>query len=231
MRPVVKDDGAGRIYDEYQDALDDLADQIGLYCSYCEMVISNAPEVEHVQPKSLEPGLALEWSNFLLGCKSCNSTKGNTAVALDRIAFPDTDNTFRGLSYSRGRVEVSQTLNEAESDLVGRLVGLVKLHRHPDEPQPQDRPTRRDRRYRFRAEVWELAEKMKQTYLENGRDAVIGDLIAKELAPAKGFFSVWMTVFSEHPEILRGFIRAFPGTSTDCFDANGVALRRSGGRI
>lgn len=150
MRPVVKDDGADRAYPEYQDALDDLADQIGLYCSYCEMPIMNAPEVEHVQPKSLEPDLALEWRNFLLGCKICNSTKGNTPVDLGQIAFPDTDNTFRGLTYNQSTIEVSQTLNGAQAALMQELIGLVKLDRHPNQPRPQHRPTRRDKRYKHR---------------------------------------------------------------------------------
>ncbi|WP_299621835.1 HNH endonuclease [Pelagibius sp.] len=227
----MKDDGAGRVYEEYQDALDDLADQIGLFCSYCEMPIKNAPEVEHVQPKSLEPDLALEWSNFLLGCKSCNSTKGNTPVNLKVIAFPDTDNTFRGLSYNRDRIEVSNSLGEDQAALMGRIVRLVKLHRHPHELQPRDRPTRRDRRYKFRGEAWILAEEMKQTYVDSGHDSTIGKLITDKLALEKGFFSIWMTVFSDHPEMLNGFIKSFPGTAQNCFDAEGAARPRPGGRI
>ena len=231
MRPVVKGDSAGRVYAEYQDALDDLADQIGLYCSYCEMPINNAPEVEHVQPKSLEPDLALAWDNFLLGCKSCNSTKGDTPVDPELIAFPDTDNTFRGLTYDRDRIEVPPVLDGTGAALMTALVGLVKLHRHPDEPQRQDRPTRRDKRYKFRGETWLVAEDARQDYVSSGQNATIGRLITDHLAPAKGFFSVWMTVFSAHPEMLRGFIDAFPGTAQDCFDADGAALSRPGGRI
>ena len=231
MRPVAKDDGGGRVYAEYQDALDDLAEQIGLFCSYCEMPIQNGPEVEHVQPKSREPALALEWSNFLLGCKSCNSTKGSTPVDRELTAFPDTDNTFRGLHYDRDRIALPKGLGAEEKALMVQLVELVKLHRHPNEEQSRDRPTSRDRRYKRRGEVWLLAVDAKQDYVAKGKDAVIGRLITKSLAPAKGFFSVWMTVFAEHPEMLKGFIGAFPGTSQDCFDDTGVALPRPGGRF
>ncbi len=231
MRPVVKDDGAGRVYSEYQDALDDLAEQIGLYCSYCEMPIMNAPEVEHVQPKSLEPQLALEWSNFLLGCKSCNSTKGNKQVNLDEIAFPDTDNTFRGLTYNGDRVAVTAHLTAIESSVMKRVVELVKLHRHPAEPRSEDRPSPRDRRFKWRGQAWLKASKLLEVYLENRDDAVIRQLITDEIAPATGFFSVWMTVFREHPSMLRRFIDAFPGTAKDCFDADGSTTRRPGSRI
>lgn len=72
---------------------------------------------------------------------------------------------------------------------------------------------------------------MQQTYVDSGEDAVIGEIITNELAPATGFFSVWMTVFSQHPEMRRGFINAFPGTAPDCFDADGAALARPNGRV
>lgn len=57
MRPVAKGQPPQAEYAQYRDALDDLAGRIGLFCSYCEQPIQHAPEVEHVQPKSLEPEL------------------------------------------------------------------------------------------------------------------------------------------------------------------------------
>jgi hypothetical protein len=47
----------------------------------------------------------------------------------------------------------------------------------------------------------------------------------------KGFFSVWMTVFKDDPDMLNRFIAAFPGTCADCFDVQGKAISRPGGRI
>ena len=76
-----------------------------------------------------------------------------------------------------------------------------------------------------------VAEDVKQNYVNSGNDALIGELITNKLAPATGFFSVWMTVFSEYPGMLTGFIAAFPGTAQDCFDINGAALPRPNGRI
>lgn len=232
MRPVNKGDGAGRVYHDYQDALDDLSRELGLYCSYCEMPIQNAPEVEHVQPKSLEPELLLSWSNFLLGCKTCNSTKNNKPVSLADTAFPDIDNTYSGFSYvADGSVTVAAGFPPGQLHLINSLVQLVKLHRHPEAPLVVDRPSKRDRRYQFRAEAWLKAEKVKDTYLRKGADPEIGRLISDELAPATGFFSVWMAVFADRPEMLRAFIMAFPGTAADCFAADGTSVLRPGGRF
>lgn len=46
-----------------------------------------------------------------------------------------------------------------------------------------------------------------------------------------GFFSIWMTIFSEYPDIQRQLIDLFPGTSPSCFDANGKPINRPGGII
>lgn len=60
----------------YQQSKVDLEDNIGRYCSYCE-IISNDLAVEHIVPKAPYPLKMIEWDNFLLGCKGCNSTKGD----------------------------------------------------------------------------------------------------------------------------------------------------------
>jgi hypothetical protein len=41
-----------------------------------------------------------------------------------------------------------------------------------------------------------------------------------EWALSEGFYSVWMTVFDDVPAIRARLISDFPGTATDCFDAN-----------
>ena len=40
-------------------------------------------------------------------------------------------------------------------------------------------------------------------------------------AAAVGFFSVWMTVFSDEPQILQALIEKFPGTDKSYYDGNG----------
>jgi len=44
-------------------------------CMYCED--SAAHEIEHFRPKSLYPGLAFVWENYLYSCGGCNRPKGD----------------------------------------------------------------------------------------------------------------------------------------------------------
>ena len=232
MRPVDKGPRPQTEYSQYGDALDDLTDQIGLFCSYCEQPIQHAPEIEHVQPKSLEPHLERSWDNLLLGCMSCNRTKADKPVDLAQVAMPDTDITFRGLVFLEGgRIKVSPHLTGEQAELMRQVVSLVKLDRHPDAEVKDDRPTKRDKRAHLRSDVWNLANRYLGYVKEPNGCTLMGKLIAEDLAPSKGFFSVWMTVFCDHPDMLERFIQAFPGTDTDCFDSKGQAVQRPGGRI
>ena len=36
-----------------------------------------------------------------------------------------------------------------------------------------------------------------------------------------GFFSVWMTVFADEPQILLALIEKYPGTNKLCYDESG----------
>ncbi|MDE0695947.1 MAG: HNH endonuclease [Boseongicola sp.] len=232
MRPVAKGQPPQAEYAQYRDALDDLAGQIGLFCSYCEQPIQHVPEVEHVQPKSLEPELERSWENLLLGCKSCNSTKSDKPVDLDRVAMPDRDNTFRGLVFLEGgRIGLAPGLTGTQAELMRHVVGLVRLDRHPDAENKDDQPTDRDKRADLQRDVWDLAHRYRRLVEQPEGDPLICNLIADDLAPAKGFFSVWMTVFRDHPEMLERFIQAFPGTDACSFNDEGQAVLRPGGRL
>ena len=98
MRPIDRGT-APRTYARYEDALRDLAQVIGDYCSYCERFIDTHLAVEHVQPKSRKKALRTLWSNFLLACVNCNSCKGKKHIALASFFWPDVDNTFRCFTY------------------------------------------------------------------------------------------------------------------------------------
>ena len=236
MRPVVKGPSPKDEYLHYRDALDDLTDRIGYFCSYCEQPIKHAPEVEHVQPKSLKPELERSWENLLLSCKSCNSTKGNEPVNLDQVAMPDRDNTFRGLVFLEGgRIGISPDLTDAQAELMAQVVRLVRLDRHPDAENREDRPTRRDKRPDLRSDTWDVAlgslRRIEQPETDQSIRNQIAEIAVVDLAPAMGFFSVWMTVFHDHPDMLKRFIHAFPGTDPDCFDDEGHVVCRPDGRL
>lgn len=68
----------GQIGDVYRGAADDLATNLGNFCSYCENILDKV-EVEHICPKSQFPLFCLAWENFLLSCSFCNgrSAKGS----------------------------------------------------------------------------------------------------------------------------------------------------------
>ena len=74
MRPVNKGKSPYTKIKDYKEALPFLEEKLGSYCSYCEFPITHVPEVEHVVSKSCG-GEKLSWSNLLLSCKYCNSTK------------------------------------------------------------------------------------------------------------------------------------------------------------
>ncbi len=230
MRLVAKGPPPQIQYSHYRDALDDLADRLGLFYSYCEQPIQHAPEIEHVQPKSLEPDLERSWDN--LGCSSCNKTKSNNPVDLTRVAMPDTDNTFRGLEFLEGgKIELSPHLNDEQTELMRQVVGLVRLDRHPDASTKDGRPTDRDKRAKLRNDVWILANRYRGYIEQRELNPEIHGKFVGDVARSNGFFSVWMTVFRDYPDMLKRFLQIFPGTDADCFDGEGRAVPRPGGRF
>ncbi len=113
MRPVRRGDSpiAGD-YADYKTAKTDLiariasgkhnGQHIAAYCSYCERKIDTNLAVEHIEPKKGahgKPELKGRWSNFLLACVNCNSTKGDKRVVLDQLYLPDRDNTALAFQY------------------------------------------------------------------------------------------------------------------------------------
>ena len=209
----------------------DLIDRIGDYCSYCEIPIPSGPDVEHVQPKKHHTDLICSWDNFLLACSNCNSIKGNKDVDLSRYYWPDQHNTFLAFAYQKDLppvlVSSLSTRRKARAQRAIRLTGLDRLPGHP-------RFSASDRRWKKRHEVWELAERYRAK-LELAVRALQDTQELREsivhIAVPRGFWSVWMTVFKNDADMLNRFINAFPGTSTDCFDANGVPIERPGNSI
>ena len=232
MRPIERGDtpqdkdGNPKVFAKYANARPYLIGRIGEYCSYCEMHLDASLAVEHVKPKKHHPGLALEWSNFLLGCTNCNSIKTDTDVNLDDYYWPDQDNTARAIKYlSGGRVQVnSEVLNAEEQKRAERTIKLTGLDR-----KPGNNPTASNRRWNNRREAWDIAIESLQD-LETANYPAMRRQIVRT-AQAKGFWSVWMTVFKNDADMLERFIQAFPGTCRACFDADMVQVPRPGGAI
>ena len=106
--------------------------QLGSYCSYCERNIATNLAVEHLIPKDGLYGnsdLECEWTNFLLACVNCNSTKSSKEVVFNSLFIPDRDNTFRAFSYfADGSVKPADSkIGHSDEDLreLEAMVGRV----------------------------------------------------------------------------------------------------------
>ena len=91
------------------------------------------------------------------------------------------------------------------------LFDLLKL-----DPRISQKP---DRRVKKRNEVFQTATESLADWKINQTPAMQRQII--RTAVANGFFSVWMTVFEDEPDILREMINAFPATETAFFDDEG----------
>ena len=240
MRPVTRDvrpqdaNGLDIEFKEYAHARSELIKRLGEYCSYCEMHLDTSLAVEHMQPKK-PPGTAqvmtgreLDWNNFLLACPNCNSTKGNTDVDFIDFLWPDRDNTFRALCYSEGGIiepskdrEIDDTIREKAK----KIIELTGLDKHP-----LNDPEASDRRWKNRRETWDIAQRSKKNLekvnVQEMRDQII------LTATGHAYWSVWMTVFKDDPDMRQRLINAFQGTCADCFDpsAGYSPIARAGGQ-
>jgi uncharacterized protein (TIGR02646 family) len=102
MRPIRRGNAPQpHDYADYKSAQPDLVARLGPYCSFCERPVVTQLAVEHIQPKGLPAYAHLigRWSNFLLACVNCNSTKKDKDVDPENILLPDRDNTFAAFRF------------------------------------------------------------------------------------------------------------------------------------
>lgn len=214
----------------------DLKGRIGDYCSYCERPIPE--DVEHVLPRKEFPEFELEWDNFLLACKSCNGVKAGSQevthppdadLERSRFLWPDRDNTARAFIYRRYGIAVADDLDSDAAGLAQETMRLTGFHRQPGTADKQLSP--RDSRWRYRDEVWMLAEKWQKRLSSETPSLALREAVL-DLAVAKGFWSVWRTVFADDPTMLAALNDRFAGTAKDCFDQVSQApVPRPGGRL
>lgn len=228
MRPVTRC-GAPNTYRKYQDAIGDLEDCFGRYCSYCERRFPALLAVEHVSPKSSDPARATDWTNFLLGCVNCNATKGSTSTNDQDFLWPDKDNTLTAIEYRAGGiVKPASELDPMIVPKAAAIIELVGLDRHPAQPADKQ-PTERDSRYSDRESQWALAQDMRARLRRNDNDDYREVLV--NLAIQSGFFSIWLAAFHDDPEMRRRLVETHVGTARDCFDNDWTLKSRAGGHI
>jgi len=224
MKPVDKGN-APRPYTNHKQAKKDLIGKLGSHCSYCEAY--KEPQdlhVEHIYPQKPHPEKEVDWDNFLVSCNSCNSYKnkhlGNSRQQnLEmRFLWPHRENTFRAFQYHHdGYVEITsglpsaiETAAEATRKMVGLISSPAKANSYKILGIAYDGVGKRK-------EVYELAEEALDTYLESP-STVKAQRVAKSAARL-GYFSIWMEVFRNRPEVRREFIKSFKA-DTACFNPN-----------
>lgn len=228
MRPVERG-AAPREYAHYRDAIGDLENRLGKYCSYCERRLPASLAVEHMAPKSVHQAREVDWGNFLLGCTNCNSVKDDVDVADDDVLWPDRHNTMLALAYSRGGfVRLAGALIPELQRRAQTLIDLVGLDRHG--APGWSSPAKRDERWRDRESVWSLAERCRASFDASRRSDDALELVLAA-ATGYGFFSVWFAVFDQHIDVKLALVDAFPGTAASCFGQDGSLINRPGAEI
>jgi 5-methylcytosine-specific restriction endonuclease McrA len=93
-KPVTRaeDIPPGKLPEFWTRALDDLLERYERRCAYaCVYIerVSGAATVDHWEPKSKDPRLAYEWSNFRLACSLMNARKGVHTNIVDPFKVED----------------------------------------------------------------------------------------------------------------------------------------------
>ena len=158
--------------------------------------------------------------------KYCNTRKKAQTMPENKknYLWPDEDNTAIAYSYINGIPKVNEELLiklDSTGDYLKRarntynLVGLGNL------PMGKDR----DRRFGQRntayqkalnsLEHWNHMKDLSKEYQNDMKNQII------MTALGDGFFSIWMEVFCDEPEIRLALIEAFPGTNLNYYDEKG----------
>ena len=234
MRPVSK--GLNNTnFVRYQDAQQPLIDMLGEYCSYCERRLETDLAVEHVYPKGVPATahLICDWNNFILSCKNCNSSKGDTPIDdtnRNNYLWPHLDNTLRAFHYQDGLVGIKNEWRGTQFEvIIQNTINLLGLDKDPGNPVRLRRPTKKDKRWKRRHEIWQKAE-MLRSHLNQEDTLPLRESII-ENALGWGCFSIWFTVFIHDENMRQRLIHAFIGTDIHSFDIAYLPRIRAHGQI
>ena len=221
MRPIDKGN-APKIYTNWGDARNDLGDKLDWCCSYCEMKVTNMLEVEHIVPRH-HGGDPLDWENFLISCKYCNTIKRDRNTSRDGYLWPDRDNCDLAFVYTeKHTIQPTVTSVQANAQATIDLMGLDR------KPGGTNVPTEADSRWIFRLQAWLIAKSSLKNWHINPTQAM-ADQIALT-AYGHGFYSIWITVFEGIEPVTNAIRKEYQSTYFQV-DANGNRIRRPKGII
>jgi len=125
-----------------------------------------------------------------------------------------------------GRIEVNPNLEQGHRHMALKMIKLVGLDKEPSD-NPNVNAEQKDRRWRERRDAWQVAkralDRLKRNDSIDFREQIV------ETAIARGYFSIWMSVFINDLEMLKLLLRGFIGTAIECYDDNGNYLKRDQG--
>lgn len=218
-------------YKKYRDATPYLEARLGSYCSYCEMDISNEPDLEHVRPKT-KGGAILLLENFLLSCKKCNKIKSNKNPTRDDYLWPDEDNTFVAYEYYneifvRPALGIVGTGFELLAKNTLKLTGIDRL---PKKIHAPSKEIRRDNRWQKRKAAWGKADRALVSWNTNPSKELC--VTIADLAHSTGFYSIWVLKFAGEPVVLAEIKAQFLNTYDPIANpAGGYKLRTPSSRF
>jgi uncharacterized protein (TIGR02646 family) len=101
-------------------------------CIYCESALEVTVdlEIDHYVAKTLDPGLAFEWTNLLPSCRLCNRPKLNHDHA-NALLKPDIEDPepFFWIHPDTGKLEPHPTLSTADKYRAEETIRLCNLER------------------------------------------------------------------------------------------------------
>ena len=112
----------------WQNILTELDDRYGGICAYtCHRIASDtgADTVDHFVPKSFNPALAYEWSNYRFVCARMNGRKGTKQDVLDPFGLRD--RTF-ALHFPSLQVQPSEECGANLAAKAERTIKKLKLN-------------------------------------------------------------------------------------------------------
>ncbi len=232
MRPISRGttprdaNGNNKAVSDYKDWRQDLIDRIGNYCSYCNMVLNDSPQVEHVIAQSLDPAIRLDWNNMVLGCGPCNRAKSSTQCPPATHFLPDFHNTHLAFDYiiinhpkrknQKACIPVPMPgLQQPEK--ARNTIALCRLDALTSNPRATHL------RWKYHYDVCITAKKWLQAWDDTFSAAVESDkllffdLLKTAVLPT-GFFSIWFEIFNDVIEVKQALVDWFPNTDSASFD-------------
>lgn len=231
MRPLDRGpaplvNGVPKTVRDYKNWRADLIERLGNYCCFCNMTLTDSPQVEHVIAQDINPARALDWDNMLLACGPCNRSKSNHPCPPTTHYLPQFHNTQLAFSATAIRahpqiaddfvVFVAYRGAPANAQKATNTIQLCRLDR--DTTRIADQAT--DMRWKFRWEAVDNAQ-LWRTEWDNWawQHPVAFVNLLMTAAQGKGFWSIWFDAFADVPPVRQALVERFPGTARTCFDA------------